>query len=347
MIDWYTGLIGYEGSHLQLNRVFELTPSGEVKWSTDKAMTVQSTFDTSIQLRSGLATSAMIDASLKHNFECANTCLSFSGNPSKFLQGHNVFGPSVSALGPVLQAVVRKFPEAVRPPDADSPLWPAVHRSTVDITTSVDLGSHNLVHEYLRFLEFNTRSRHGRPIVSGDTVYFGKHSTRWALKLYCKFCELAAHPPSDAKKAELLRLWCEGQVRIELRLKGQELKDRGTLTEDLIWEYFSKIGVSTMKEDVNTDKLNLPRVVEFTFTEWLAGKDVRHSLQKTTFYRHRLLILEETGLDISLPCTAQGKEIKKMNVDLEYLKVNEIKKIPSVFQEWLFQPDKSPNWGAK
>jgi hypothetical protein len=349
MIDWFSGLIGYDGSHLpkQLSKVCEVSPSGEIKWIVEKAMTVQGSYDSSIQLKVGTSNESMIRASQKHNFECEPVCLAFSGNPSKYLQGHNVFGPSVSALGPVLQETVRKFPEAVRPRDADIEKYPAVHRSTVDMNTMVDFGSHAKAHEYLRFLEHNARSRHGRALVDGDTVYFGQHSRRWALKLYCKFCELKAHPPADADMNKLLGLWTEGQLRIELRLKTPELKDRGTLSEDLIWEYFSKIEVSAMKENVTLKNAKLSRIVQLTLSQWMAGADVRHLLTKPTFYRHRLEILKATGLDISLPCADQQEQVKKVDVDLDYLKSNEIKKIPSVFQQWLFVPDPSPTWDKK
>ena len=347
MLDWFTGLIGYNASHLRLNTVTELSPVGEIIWRSEKAMSVKGSYDSSIQIKIGSPSAAMIAASQKHNLECEPVCLAFSGNPSKFLQGHNVFGPSVSSLGSVIQATVRKFPEAVRPADADSKLWPALHRSTVDMNTMVDFGSHARAHEYLRFLEHNARSRHGRALVSGDTVYFGQHSKRWALKLYCKFCELKAHPPADANMNTLLGLWTEGQLRIELRLKTPELKDRGTLSEDLIWEYFSKIEVSAMKENVTLENAKLSRMEQNTLAQWMGGVDVRHSLPKATFYRHRLAIKKITGLDVSLPCADQREQIKKVDVDMDYLKSNEIQKIPSVFQKWLFVPDPSPTWDSK
>lgn len=346
MLDWFSGLVAYRGDALKLNSVCELTPEGELLWRTERKLQAKGSYDASIQLGRGAPTDGMIEASAKLNLLCEPVVLYFSGNPSKFLQGHNVFGPSVSALGSLVQATVRSLPPEIRPSDADSPLFPAVHRSRVDITTSVDLRQHRLVHEWLRTAASSTRSRHGRPLVSGDTVYWGKNSRRWTLKAYCKFCELVEHHPGDLALTAILRDYCEGHLRLELTLRTPELKDRGTLDESIIWEYLDKIGVGVMKADVDIEnkRPNLPAIVEYTLTRWLGGMDVRHALPKSTFYRHRLLIQEETGLDISLE--PQKKTIERVNFDLEYLKSHELKVIPSTLQGYLFQPGISPKWGA-
>jgi hypothetical protein len=342
MIDWYSGLVGYSGEGLRLNSVCELTPAGEILWQTERKIQAKGSFDASIQLGRSGPTDAMLRASRALNLECSPVCLYLSGNPSKFLQGHNVFGPSVSSLSPVIQAVVRGLPDDIRPADSMSKLWPSVHRSRVDITTSVDLGTHNLVHDWLKTASTSTRSRHGRPMVSGDTVYWGKQSRRWTLKAYCKYCELEAHPPADRDFLADLREYCKGQLRIELCLRTPELKPRGTLHEDLIWEFMNKIEVGVMKTDVNPEKPNLANIVQFTLSRWMSGEAVCHSLPKTTFYRHRRIILDELGLDISL--SYEKKTASKIVFDLAYLKAHEIKVVPSLFQGKLFKPVASPEW---
>ncbi|MFC1987296.1 phage/plasmid replication protein, II/X family [Chloroflexota bacterium] len=347
MLDWYSGLVAYSGDRLKLNSVYELTPEGEILWRTERKLQAKGSYDASVQLGRGIPTSEMLKATRKHDLLCNPVILQLSGNPSKFLQGHNVFGPSVSALGSVVQATVRALPDKIRPSDADSPLFPAVHRSRVDITTAVDLGEHRLVHEWLRTAASSTRSRHGRALVSGDTVYWGKNSRRWTIKAYCKFCELKEHPVNDVSLLANLREYSQGHLRLELCLRRPELKDRGTLDESLVWEFMDKIEVGVMKAEVDLEnkKPNLPAIVEYTLTRWLGGMDVRHALPKTTFYRHRRLILEETGLDVSLE--PQKKTIERVNFDLEYLKAHEVKEIPSVLQGYLFKPGTSPKWAAR
>ena len=343
MIDWFTGLIGYEGQQILPNTVLERdNKTGEELWSIDKRVPVEGSYSSKIQVKPGLPNREMLLASEHLALECAPVCLELSGNPSKFLQGHNVFGPNVRSLQPVLTEVIRRFPAEIRPQDADSPLSPAIHRTRVDITTSVGFSSHNEVHEYLRFLESSSRSRHGRAQVSGSTVYWGLGSRHWKMKCYCKFCELKEHLPAEFTQRDELKAWSEGKLRIELELHTSELKNRGTLSEDLIWEYFSKIGVSNMKKGKPVTP-DLRGTAELTFMKWQAGADVRFLLPHNTYYRHRREILKQTGLDISLPYNT--KDAETVNIDMAWLKSHEIKDVPAVFQGILFKPAKSRGGG--
>jgi hypothetical protein len=336
MIDWFSGPLGYNGLLLKPGSICELSPEGEIKWTMEKKIQVRGSYEASVQVGRTSPTEEMIRSAQKLNLVINPVCLTISGNPSKFLQGHNVFGPSVSALAPVMQAVVRSLPDGIRPDDSMSELWPAVSRSRVDITTSIDLSNHDLVHDWLKTAENSTRSRHGRPMVAGQTVYWGKHSTRWTMKAYCKFCELKQHPISDRRLMSQLMDYCMGQLRIELCLRRPELKNRGTLSEDLIWEFMKKIEVGVMKKDVQPNSPNLSPIVQYTLARWMAGEDVRHKLFKTTFYRHRQAILEELGLDISL--NYEKKTAERICFDLEYLRAHEIKIPPIFFQAFLFKP---------
>lgn len=344
MIDWFSGLIGYEGQQILPNTVLERNnKTGEELWSIDKRVPVEGSYSSKIQVKPGLPNRDMLLASEHLALECAPVCLELSGNPSKFLQGHNVFGPNVRSLQPVLTEVIRRFPADIRPQDADSILDPAIHRTRVDITTSVAFSSHKEVHEYLRFLESFSRSRHGRAQVSGSTVYWGLGSRHWKMKCYCKFCELKEHLPGEFIQRDELKAWSEGKLRIELELHTSELKNRGTLSEELIWEYFGKIGVSNMKKGKPVIP-NLRGAAELTFMKWQAGADVRFMLTHDTYYRHRRAILKETGLDISLPYNP--KDAETVNIDLAWLKAHEIKDVPAVFQGILFKPPESRAYKA-
>jgi hypothetical protein len=353
MIDWYSGLVGYDGSALRLNKVLELTPDGDIKWSSERKLKAVGSYDSSVYLGRSVPSNDMLSATSKYDLECMPVCLYLSGNPSKFLQGHNVFGPSVSALGPVIQATVRGLPGELRPADSDSPLLPAVSRTRVDITTSVDLGNHRLVHEWLHTAATNTRSRHGRAeiddrhgrnLVSGDTVYWGKHSRRWTMKAYCKACELRQHGPGDLVFRSALEDYCQGQLRLELTLRSLELKPRGTLDESIIWEFMDKIEVGVMKANENVSHPDLPEIVQFTLSRWIAGEDLRHSLPIRKFQRHRRAILDKLGLDISL--SYEKKTAERQVFDLDYLKAHEIKIVPDLFQGKLFKPERSPVFSA-
>lgn len=344
MLDWFSGKVGFNSNSLRLNRISEMTPEGDIIWQSERKFQVRGSFDSSLQIGRDAPNDDMLRATESYDLLCNPVVLVISGNPTKFLQGHNVFGPSVSALAPLIKATVRGLPEGIRPPDADSEKWPAVMRTRVDTTISIDLGQHRLVHEWLHTAGMSTRSKHGRPMVSGDTVYWGKNSRRWTLKAYCKFCELEAHPPKEKKLKDVLKEYCEGHLRLELCLRRLELKDRGTLDESIVWEFMDKvqIGVGKIELDDNVDMLN--GIVGYTFSKWLDGIDVRHELTRRTFYRHRNIILDKTGFDISLE--PQKKQLKRVNYDIDFLKSHEVKVIPGFLERYNFDPGSYPKWKA-
>jgi hypothetical protein len=359
MLDWFSGKIGYNASHLKLDCIARTSPGGVVAWSIEPKLKVESpSYDESVNIGRGAPTSGMITAAEKHGFECSTPCLDFSGNPTKWLQGHNAFGPSVSDLGSILREMVRRLPGELRPADADSPLLPAITRSRVDDTIVIELGSHARVHEWLETARTNTRSRsgraegpdveekHGGSQVSGDTVYWNKHSRRWTMKAYCKHCEMQKHPPQDRKLYNILREYTETQLRLELTLRTLELAPRGTLNEALVWVFMERIDVGVMKAGMCAEKSspNLNYGEQFTLSQWLAGGEVRFILPKNTFYRHRRAIKAELGLDISMPYVK--KTAQREVFDLAYLKAHEIPIPPDYLQGYLFKPGKCPEWGV-
>lgn len=332
--DWFSGLMGYDASGLEVGRVLSVRPDGELEWIRDRWEKVGGSYLATVQLTRDGATPAMRSC----GFPCSAQVLRVSGNPTKFLQGHNVFGPSVAEAGPVLRAMVRSFPKGVRPPDCDEDKLVAVHRTRYDVPVHVDLGAHRLVHEWLRAAESSTRSRHGRAMVSGSTVYWGQHSRRWSLKAYCKFCELKEHPP--AEMVEELRAWCEGHLRLELTLRRPELKDREGLTEDVVWEFYEKltIGVSEMVVTADVvEGLKVSTACKQSLRRWLDGADLRFELPRATFYYYRRLILNEVGVDISLKRDEQWGELERVGFDVQYLKSRQVSSVPSGLQRLLFK----------
>ena len=353
MLDWYGGLIGYDAEALKLGSMYEVSPDGEVIYSTERWAKAKGSYESSVQVKRDSSSEAMRSATIRHDLECASTVLQVSGNPVKFLQGHNVFGPSVSSLAAIVQAFARALPLELQPRQADSLKWPAVHRSRVDVAVMVDFGSHRVVHDWLRHAATETRSRSGLPerdqrgLTSGDTVYWNKHSRRWTMKAYCKFCELKAHPCRDPEMQRVLREWVEGQLRVELTLRRPELKHRGTLDEAVVWEYFKRIDVGVMEMDVRSERPNLKAAVENVLDLWLAGADVRSRLPQATFYRYRAAIRKAVGVDISLDRHQQDKPIERELFDIEYLKAHEVKDVPDHLQSFLYRPEPSPVWGAR
>jgi hypothetical protein len=336
MIDWFSGYVGYDASALALGRFFEVDRHGEVVRQVPRWETARGSHASGVQVTRGQPTDQMLKHAAALGFLCSADVLRISGNPSKFLQGHNVAGPSVALLGPVVQAMVREFSEGLRPANADDPTLPAVHRSRVDVTTACDLGSHEAVHDWLKLAAATTRSRHGRALDSSGTVYWGKHSRRWALKAYCKHCELLAHPPADLELLPDLLEWTRRHLRIELVLRRPELKDRGTLDESIIWEFFSKLEVSVMapKREPVDAKLRPP--VKLALRAWYNGSDLTCDLPRATLYKWRREIIDETGIDVLLPRVEQAPGAAPALLGLDELRAREVKEVPARIQRSLF-----------
>jgi hypothetical protein len=337
MIDWFTGYVGYDASRMAIGRFWEVDRHGEVVRERPRWETAKGSFDTGVQVTKFMPTDQMRESAERFGFLCAEEVLKISGNPAKYLQSHNVTGPSVALLGPVLQGVVRAFPEELRPHDADSLILPAVHRSRVDVNTLVDMGSHQAVHDWLMLAETKTKSKHGRASSSQGTVYWGKHSTRWAMKAYCKHCELKKHPPTDTDLLPELLEWTRPFLRIELVLRRPELKNRGALDESIIWEYFAKLELNTMRVNTYTEaKSVLPTGMKLALGMWYAGTDLKCFLPERTFYRHRKEILCVTGIDIALPYVDQGEDAAPVLLGMDELFKREVKEVPQRIQRSLF-----------
>lgn len=337
MIDWFSGYVGYDASQLVLGEFLEVSPGGELVRRRERWETARGSWESGVQVTRGQPTDLMLEHAKTMGFLCApHGVLRLSGNPSKFLQGHNAAGPSVAQLGPVLQGMVRGFGDGLRPADADDERLPSVHRSRLDVTTAVDLGSHEAVHQWLHLAATTTRSRHGRAVDSAGTVYWGKHSRRWAMKAYCKHCELKAHPPADQQLLQELLDWTRTHLRLELVLRRPELKDRGTLDETVIWEYAQRLEMPTMKANARMDEVELRPNVRAALQLWLTGQDVVSLYPRRTLYRYRRDILDAAGVDITMSAADQVKADPGALLGVEELQRREVIQIPDRVQRSLF-----------
>lgn len=337
MLDWFTGYVGYDASQMPIGRFWETDRHGEVVRERPRWETAQGSFESGVQVTKFAPTDGMRESARKFGFLCAEEVLKISGNPVKFLQGHNVTGPSVSLLGPIVQGLVRAFPDELRPRDAHELILPALHRSRVDVNTMIDMKSHQAVHDWLLLAETKTRSRHGRAVADFGTVYWGKHSTRWSMKAYCKHCELQKHPAADSDLQKELLEWTRTFLRIELTLRRPELKDRGTLSESIIQEFFAKLEMHIMRVKTYAEaKKILPTKIKLALAAWSTGTDLKCFLPRMTFYRYRKEVLDVTGIDLALPVASQPADAAPCLLGIEELFANEVRDVPSRIQRSLF-----------
>lgn len=229
-----------------------------------------------------------------------------SGNPAKWLQGHNVFGSDDLIL------LMRKFfynltqiTDLGLDPTFDD--FKAVHDgdyliTRIDINATWLLNNKDEVLAWIRSAGDKTLlARRGRGVFSGDTLYYGKHSRRWSLKMYSKGHELIKHKlPSDLDIPQL-KDFADKALRIELTLRSLELKHRGieyarTWTPQfarmLLIEAIGKLEMSN-NFSLSDDTLALlkPRL-RLAYKAWLRGDDLRQDLPKKTYYRYRAELLK-------------------------------------------------------
>jgi len=236
--------------------------------------------------------------------------LFFSGNPAKFLQGHNVVGLPARFHSQLLRDVILRADQQLGfGIDWPADVFPAFMRKRNDITISLRLGygddGQQAVLDWLMGLPVHVSSRHRTNAKThAHTVYFGKHSRRWSLKCYSKLLELRNNKKAHEFCADGYRRLCEwsaGVVRIELTLRALELAKQNMITEELVYDFWSRlnIGGNGMQQHLNEDKLNSHASIALDL--WRRGDDVKSRYPRSTFYRLRQQIKDSTGIDINLP----------------------------------------------
>ena len=332
MIDWVGCELPCRHFPLNAGTVMKIDSDGFLEWRSPCRIPVKGSHASGVQVRSTGAT----------DFEGRATTLWFSGNPSKFLQGHNIFGSDdlislmLDTYLKVLEAlnIVPNIDDLRKVKEGDYPLM------TVDINQSFNLGSRADVLQWIRAAEYKSKTRHGRPAMKGGTLYWGKNSQRWALKVYSKGEEIEApkHRLPTELTNTLLPEWADTKLRLELRLKKKELreieiknaKDLNVQKVRKIYEnYVRKLEMSEQIALSDDLQMNLPRGLCSTYILWKQGQDLRSILPKNTYYRHRRSLLEQ-GIDIAF----RQESVEKTNV-IPLLKVLEAE--PASIPAWAFE----------
>lgn len=300
MVDWVTAKIPfYAPGIISGGSVISLTPDGEIERETTKRLSVGGSYESSITLRT-----------FNVDSDRNTSVIEFSGNPVKFLQGHNIFGSH--DLPNITYAAALKVSSllGINQPQTIRNQWHsgAGTVSRVDLNEMYDLGSRQATEAFLYHLADSCRTRSQSAVVKGSTVYMNKTSKRWSFKAYSKGQEINLARNNKRGMFEFsdqLKDWVDGMLRLELTLKSNELRETGYFLlknwinvecVKLFDTYYERIAMSTQNK---IDILDLPRALKLTYTAWSIGEDVRAMLPRTTFYRHRKELLAY-GIDISV-----------------------------------------------
>lgn len=329
MIDWVSVDVPDPiGMPVNAGQVLSVSQDGEIEWTTSKRLQVKGSWSSSMTFRAlgcqaraekSRATSELL--SVSGDTALDRSPLQISGNPAKFLHGHNLFG--TDDLQELLTRTVAKARGAIWPNISDPPAveFSEGTLSRIDLTASWLLDRAEDVMPVLRAMEETVWCPHrGRGVfdTGGSTLYYGrtdkgKRSKAWQLKLYWKGAEVGVHKlPHPAYCVPGLLEDLHRTIRVELTLRTPELKRLDLLKVGQwtpakvaqLWElYVGKLdfGQSTVNLDaVDLAQFNLKPRHTLALAAWRAGNDLRPVMPPRGFYRLRRELLDMTGFDIAL-----------------------------------------------
>lgn len=320
MIDWVTAILPckHDPSKLISGFVMSFDALGNDEWTVNKKLSVEGSFSSKIQIKSHTENQIWI-----------------SGNPTKFLQGHNIFGSNdlVHLMGLFFDELLKQDIGLCPDPYQYAAIKDGHYSlSRVDVNESWHLDNKKDVLAWIRAVGSTAYMKHrGAGQFSGDTAYFGKNSRRWSLKCYSKGHELTAKGhklPPELQIPELLE-YAEKALRIEAVIRGMELKRQGLEVASnwdidtatmLLRGYLDNLEMSDvymLKDDVLD---TLPMRLRMVYQSWLNGDDLKSIMTKPTFYRVRKQ-LEKYGVDIA---TATPKEKTNVVPLVRYLKAEPV-----------------------
>jgi II/X family phage/plasmid replication protein len=239
------------------------------------------------------------------------TAIFMSGNPSKFLQGHNVFGHDglVDLLRGCLLYCLEQYDLGIDPLTVVGAINGGIV-SRIDFTKSIQFDNRSQVRAYIKQVSQIAHTRSGRPLQKKWTLAFQAHSRRWSLIVYSKGDELDSHKLSDQfEHRDYVQSEADKLVRVELRLKTLELKLlqcrkvyqlTAAKLHDLYAEYIGRVNMPT-KVDLTSDQLaDLGRTYRASYLLWKSGVDIQGEMTESTYYRH-VAKIKQAGCDISVP----------------------------------------------
>jgi II/X family phage/plasmid replication protein len=294
------------------------SPDGKLKWQKVKAAELRGSYDSNV-----------------HVSACAITGhLVIDGNPTKYFQGHNVFG--TDDLQGLAREIIHTCGSALGF-DLANVSHDDIDVARVDINRSFSCGSLDNARAAVRALGENATMRHrGRGQLTREgTAYFGKHSRRESLKAYAKGYELLDHPVSNDHPMRHQIAGCAHDLlRIELVLRSMSLRDRGlstlsrwneSIVDMLYREALGKLNVPDNIELAPATLQGLSPRLRLAYSSWLRGDDLRATLPRRTFYRYRKDLLS-FGVDLLTLRPAERRSTLQL--------VNIINAVPASVPAW-------------
>lgn len=338
MIDWITGK-------------FSITHNPDVLRSGQSVRTkiVDGVELIEYDIANRLSVRGSHDATITIRSHTDNT-VEISGNPAKFLQGHNVFGTNdlKYLVAKMIDRLCQIDELELNPTDAeyDAIQTGGYFLTRVDVNEHFAFPSAQVARAWLRAAGNSANMKfRGAGVFKEGTLYFTPQSRRFVPKIYFKYDEINSKDKKHRLPDELLQIpelveYAEKSLRFEIKILSTQLAEWGlnvgcnwtheTPTMLINEQFISKLQLSANMA-IDSDVLqSLPKNLRLTYTAWANGEDLRQVLSRPTFYRYRTKLLQY-GIDISV---VQDKDNEQSNVVpmIRYLEA-----VPIGIPSWAYQ----------
>ena len=336
MIDWITGK-------------FWITHNPEVLRSGQSIRTkiVDGVETIEYDIANRLSVKGSHDATITIRSHTDNT-VEISGNPAKFLQGHNVFG--TNDLKYLVAKMIDKLcmidELELKPTDIEyeNIQEGKYHLSRVDVNEHFAFPSAQVARAWLRAAGNSANMKfRGAGLFKEGTLYF--EGKRYIPKIYFKYDEINSKDKSHRLPDELLQIpelieYAEKSLRFEIKILSTQLKDwmlhlgcnwdADTATMLINDQFISKLQLSANMPIENEVIESLPKNLRLTYTAWINGEDLRQVLSRPTFYRYRTRLMEY-GIDISIV-----KDIEKEQSNVVPM-IRYLEAVPMGIPDWAYE----------
>lgn len=228
------------------------------------------------------------------------------GNPSKYLQGHNLCG--TDDLQSTIKKMVRKIEQqGYRCWLGNWFKYCELHE--IHITQMVDMGTRQNKSDFMFHLCQLSRTRHrSGQVFSGESVYFGSNKSKlYYWRIYDKEKEVAKRE----EKTILTKADVSSAVRAELILKRAELLRLGLTdprkwTPDVLREVFLRYldRIKIAEGNVSAAPVPPPGMTPKDlgiWTRWQARHDLSAGVCRATVMNWRARFKRLYGIDLALP----------------------------------------------
>jgi len=208
-----------------------------------------------------------------------------------------------------------------------------IHLSRIDLTKNYRCGSVAAARSVIRAVSGKSVSRVKKGVGGDASVWWS--NSRYMLKVYIKALEMESHGITSGAAYEYAR--DNGIIRLEIELKRRELADLGwsdfaefVKAWDMgkVHQLFSDYEKILTVENISNDAEfidSLPQKLRVTAAAFLAGRDVKLLMKRSSFFVYRKALLAY-GIDIADERPAQ------LNI-----KVRTVEITPVTAPDWYWQ----------